>query len=273
MNKITRKLRSRSGASMLIALVFMMFCVFIGGSVLAAASSNGYRVKHLSDQQQYLKERSAALLLSEEMTPSAGTLVKLVVYDTATRNEVVELPQAGGETVISSVNGPRTITFEAPAGLDMTAYQRLMFETSVWRYLEENSYNASTDVIVLKNFKYSGTAIASISEFWCQTAEGGTMSISAKKDGETDAFDAYEANYACGDGSEIYDFLVDFGDYSQLTVSMNGYANMNTQTGRAQYTFKEEKADGTEVYDKVSKVTEKTDIAWNNPVIEKGGAE
>ena len=67
MNQIKHKLQSKRGASLLIAMVYLVFAVFIGGSVLAAASANGYRIEHLSDQQDYLDQRSAAMLLAEEM--------------------------------------------------------------------------------------------------------------------------------------------------------------------------------------------------------------
>jgi len=56
---------------MILALVFMAFCVFVGGSVLASASANGARVKRsYEEEQQYLSLRSASLLLTEELYSS-----------------------------------------------------------------------------------------------------------------------------------------------------------------------------------------------------------
>ena len=53
---------------MLIAIVFMLFCVFIGGSVLAAATVNGSRLKKsVESEQAYLSQRSAALLIAEQL--------------------------------------------------------------------------------------------------------------------------------------------------------------------------------------------------------------
>ena len=60
MNNLKRTLRSSRGASMILALVFLMFSVFVGGSVLAVATANSARIQHQTDtQQQFLRQRSA----------------------------------------------------------------------------------------------------------------------------------------------------------------------------------------------------------------------
>ena len=71
MKPLIRKLRQRTGASMIIALVFLLFCVFIGGSVLASATANSARMQRKAeDDQEYLTLRSAASLLIDELRPS-----------------------------------------------------------------------------------------------------------------------------------------------------------------------------------------------------------
>ena len=65
MKHIKKKLRSRLGASLILAMVFMLFCSFVGGSVLASATANAQRVAQLAEQQDFLLERSAALLASD----------------------------------------------------------------------------------------------------------------------------------------------------------------------------------------------------------------
>ena len=68
MKHLSQKIKSNKGATLLIAIVFMLFCVFIGGSVLAAATANGSRVDQaLDDEQSYLSQRSAALIVAEEL--------------------------------------------------------------------------------------------------------------------------------------------------------------------------------------------------------------
>ena len=50
MNKILRKLRSKAGESMILAMVFMLFCSFVGGSVLASATANAQRVAQAAER-------------------------------------------------------------------------------------------------------------------------------------------------------------------------------------------------------------------------------
>ena len=40
MKRIKTKLHDRSGASIIIALVYLLICAFVGGTVLAAATAN-----------------------------------------------------------------------------------------------------------------------------------------------------------------------------------------------------------------------------------------
>jgi len=63
---------------MLIALVFMLFCVFVGGSVLAAATANGARLKQSAQEEQdYLSARSAALLTETQLLSDGSTICAL----------------------------------------------------------------------------------------------------------------------------------------------------------------------------------------------------
>lgn len=88
MNKIMQKLHSRSGASMLLAMVFIMFCTFIGGTVLAAATANGSRVAKLTHSQQaYLSQRSAALVLADQLTKDADNGLQLTIVETITDSQ------------------------------------------------------------------------------------------------------------------------------------------------------------------------------------------
>ena len=71
MKSSIKKLRQSKGASLIIALVFMLFCIFVGGSVLASAAANSARLKRtIADDQDYLNVRSAAVLLADEMRGS-----------------------------------------------------------------------------------------------------------------------------------------------------------------------------------------------------------
>ncbi len=85
MGRVRAKLRSSSGASMLIALSFLLLCLTVGAVVLTAASSNAGRMAHAqSSQQAYLTVSSAAGLLRDELdglTFTAGEWRSVDSYD------------------------------------------------------------------------------------------------------------------------------------------------------------------------------------------------
>ncbi|NCB62072.1 MAG: hypothetical protein EOM52_00410 [Clostridia bacterium] len=67
-NRIRAKLHSSSGASMAIALLFLLLCLTVGAVVLTAAASNAGRMSHSRESQQdYLTVSSAARLLRDEL--------------------------------------------------------------------------------------------------------------------------------------------------------------------------------------------------------------
>lgn len=295
MNLITRKLRSQSGASMLIALVFMMFCLFVGGSVLAAASANGYRVKHLSDQQDFLNQRSAALLLADEIDGTVDTPTLKVTDVVLTETPKVLLPGGGLANDIytgRTKKETRTITFTAgfTAAESMTAVQRLMFETAVCRYLNENNITlgtvgATTTTVELDGFYYAGTEIADITAFWYgytgpseNASIGGTVSIKGNKGTATnpgEEFTSYTANFTSGEDDELFDFLVTF-DNTQMTVSANAYMSRReiTQPGDVKDDTSAVTglpAGSTAVYE-IAAATIKSTIKWEDAYIQKGGA-
>ena len=136
MNQIKRKLHSKQGASLLIAMVYLIFAVFIGGSVLAAASANGYRIEHLSDQQDYLNQRSAALMLAEEMDFGTVSNISLDArYSTTTIQPVIIKPN--GEIVNNGddVEVTYALSFKINYNGKVDALHRVMFESAILRYI------------------------------------------------------------------------------------------------------------------------------------------
>lgn len=68
MKSISKKLKSAAGASMLLALLFLFFCLSVGAVVLTAASASaGRTARNRQEQQNYLAVESAAMLLREDM--------------------------------------------------------------------------------------------------------------------------------------------------------------------------------------------------------------
>lgn len=270
MSKLQRKLRSRTGASMLLALVFLLFCMFIGSTVLASATANAYRVAHLSDQQEFLDQRSAARLIVDELEGS-GARLRLNIQDANQSIQRVIVDDPGNIVPVGDPTTSRTISFSAPSGLKMTTLQRLMYETAVLRYLTENSVDTAAVTLVFNNFVYfdgaTETQITSLSNFWL-TAMDGKISIKGTANAET--FTEFTANFSSGTGDDLYDFVVDFGDFSQLCVSCNAAYGQKDPVTRVQITKWPNETSGYDA--QVTTVSKQPVISWNNPLIEKGGA-
>ena len=83
MNRISKKLKSQSGASIIIALVLLLVCVMVGSVILSSAAGNADKMrKRESEQQEYLALSSAAELIR---TSLGGT-----VYSAWESNTVYE---------------------------------------------------------------------------------------------------------------------------------------------------------------------------------------
>lgn len=64
-----KKLHSRSGASLLFAILVFMLCILAGTAALTAAAANSGRYSHLVDEQQkYLSVSSAVRVMKDEIT-------------------------------------------------------------------------------------------------------------------------------------------------------------------------------------------------------------
>ena len=73
MERVRGKLHSRTGASMLIALMFFLVTMTVGAVVLTAASSNAGRVeRNRKEQQNYLAVASAVDLVREDISGAPG---------------------------------------------------------------------------------------------------------------------------------------------------------------------------------------------------------
>ena len=74
MKRAAEKLNSRRGASILLALVFVLTCVMVGISVLSAAASNAGRTHSNHEEQQlYLSLSSALQLVADDLARTKYT--------------------------------------------------------------------------------------------------------------------------------------------------------------------------------------------------------
>jgi len=286
MKKI-KKLHSTSGASLLIAMVFLLFCTCVGGAVLAAATANAGRVDALKyDQQEYLNERSAALLLKEQFEDSYQIRIE--------RNTTEEVPviflsgggiKIDGETV-KTVNTTIKVG-TTDSGVNVTnPVERIMYECAILRYLKVNQIKTPTggtaeQNIAIQGFFYNGEQITAVQDFWIwkqntidinlQKANA-TMDINLSGEGIDSSI---TATLYCTDKEDyLYDFYVDFAqrdangiatEKAQLTLHMNASVGENSVGGSVVEL-------DTANNKRVSSTYDNTTISWDAPVIDKGGA-
>lgn len=301
MSKLQRKLRSRTGASMLLALVFLLFCSFIGGSVLVSATANAYRVAQVAEQQDFLNQRSAALLLGDRLQLDDGKQLRLTVVNA---NRSVQQIEVGDGGVVKPVGDPQTelvISFQLMTNVTtLTEMQHLMLENTIWRYLQQNLQTEKTYKVKLIGFSSDFT---NLDGFWSsapgvrvlsssgntskvQLADSdakieGIMEVSGswnatKKPGTLLELPSYSAYYSSGKGEELYDFHVDFGELSQLRLTMNAFSGTSdpiTLTNTMDGYMPNDESESTKVDMSVTTVSTTTSISWDDPKVEKGGAE
>lgn len=268
MNNIKHKLRSKSGATVILALVFLLFCMFVGGSVLAAGAANGFRTKQTSKQIEELKLRSAANLVSQQLNPGEDAALQLTITDVV--QEKYPCNTQGAVTSTTPISSQRKVVVKLSGKLDgdgnvaMTELQRLAAETAVWRYLKLRGITNSS-IVTLEDFPgATGTG-----QFYYQyTLTGnqeisGIMALTGTLSGGTQ-FGQISASFVC---REDYDFFVTVGTGDYITVEMEAISQPNSN----QSTVIEANSSSTTGYAKTTTTTEQTVILWSAPTVEKEG--
>jgi len=96
---LTEKLNSRRGASILLALLFLLVAMLVAASVLMAAVSNAGKVRSNYDEQQKYFALSSALRVVADQIEEAQYTVNYEVYTWTVSVEVGETENEKGETV------------------------------------------------------------------------------------------------------------------------------------------------------------------------------
>ncbi|NCB42297.1 MAG: hypothetical protein EOM59_06720 [Clostridia bacterium] len=98
MKAIRRKLKSKNGATLVMALIYLLLCVTLGSIILSSGSTAMGQIFHLRDQEQsYLNVRSAAELIKSEMQGTAF----VEKYITINHTEVCDMNEASPQTMIT----------------------------------------------------------------------------------------------------------------------------------------------------------------------------
>jgi Tfp pilus assembly protein PilX len=288
--KIKEKLLSGRGASLIIALVFMLFAAMVGSAVLAAATANGGRIASLkTDQQEYLNQRSAATLLSDELQMSNPSIV-------IQTNEIKTTTYTVGDGGVRTATGEstaQTVTFTVDGSIK-TQLQRILFESAIMRYIEENELQDCYTQNIISGFTIPAaegkdTTITSPSQFSIYSEQKGknqsptvtlTIDLSSTGTGNSEKLSSFEATVGCvgtakktssddsSNASSPYSFCVSFGEDSQLSLRM--YASVSTpKSVTAQEQSQGSKANELKV---IETTTTTQTISWDAPEILKGAA-
>ena len=295
MNKIQQKLRSRVGASMILAMMFMMFCAFIGGTVLASATANAQRVAQMAEQQDFLLERSAALLTTDQLQLEGGKYLRLTVVDQDRTLQAINMNANGSydPAPVAPIKD-RVITFTVSTNTNLTQMHRLMLECSVWRYLREHVVDESlTATVILSGFgtvsdsgvtrelrisdflyPYAGTTNGSTKVTVSESAPleiGGSLDVTSVS--TSVQIPDYVANFSCGHGADLYDFFIDFGENSQVKMRMNAFSGTNPSTALPATPVRDTTTFPGYTDVEIRSISTTTTISWENPLVEKGGAD
>jgi len=234
MLSVKQKLHSKNGASMIMAMVFLMFCLLIGGSVLSMATANSSRIQNMAqDQQEYYSQRSAIMMMADMLTDENGKELQALVTEVRT-----------GDAVTCTITSS-----SFPESGEVPFLQKVLFETIVSQYLKKEGIAV----------RYSDfTWIHSVSYVFAPTK--GTLQITGiLEDGSNrenlTAYYDIQAPDSDG-GSKDYTFHVDFGEgTSHLVLDLDG----SVTTGKPK----------TVTVGGVTTTTTSTVIRWGLPVVQK----
>ena len=289
MNQIKLKLRSRAGVTMILAMLFMLFCSFVGGTILASATANAQRVAQMAEQQDFLLERSAALLASDQFQLENGQYLRLNVSDSDRKVDKVTVNPDGSTNILATTR-QRVIVFQVDTTASLTQMHNLLIETTVHRYLREycpdyKTNNSAYDVKLVFNPNQSNERTVLPQDFlFTYTQPGseshnydieGTLTVtSSGYTGQDVTIPDYEANFTSGRGEYLFDFFLYFGTGSQVKMTLNAFHGANSpitvSSPPSIGTYPGESGQSTI---QITDITTQHTISWEDPLIEKGGAQ
>ncbi len=200
MQKICRKLKSKAGTSLILAIVFMLICAFVGAVVLASSTANvGRTEKLIADNQDYLSQRSAANLILDAMFDKGLSGNGDIVL------ECTETKDADGSL--------QQLKFAAAGDNStekMTEFRRVIYETAVWGYMDANDLHAKP---AIENFHYQNGDYAQTTDNFHVKSSPSTLLLSDPA-GTAEGITARVRFSDKGDNS----LIIDFGEDSKISV-------------------------------------------------------
>ena len=260
MKTLRRKLHSKTGSSLIMTMVYFLFCIFVGGSVLAAATANGGRLlSQKASRQDYYTQRSAALLLKEQMQNNPGVQATLEEKTTS------KLEMNLGMLVPVPISTERKIIFtKVPSATPQNDLQKLISDAAINLFWEKNEESDNQDY-------FAGTILQDSNPVNRSTLKKpeGFLKLTITVDGEDTEIPVHYICSYVGDETDTGQDLnftfevLDKEQQSLFTVLVTGSI---TKTVREPATNglpggKQEKVKSTDY-----------NIRWNDAIIQKGGA-
>ena len=265
MNRIKKKLRSERGASLIMAIVFMMLCAFVGGSVLAAATANAGQLKALTtDQQAFLDQRSVLKILLDELGDPDD--LKLIVSSKLTETYQGQYADGGiwiRDATPSSTNEivirPNTAT-----PVSYNAVQECFFECFIKAFVRyyQTDWLLHGLTVRYENGDISRTIVVPadedpVTDITVTDPEGKVVTVKLSC-----AFEHQEKT-----DQDVCRFIISFPENGQLKVSAEAPADQ--LTGLVKVTSKPTVSEGRG--QQVITSSQNTYFSWNTLAIEKGG--
>lgn len=281
MKKLSEKLHSRTGASMVIALVFMLICTFIGGVVLAASTVNSNRVKVLSEQQQdFLNQRSLAGVLVDDLSAPRNSKNRLTISFMVNTYNPVKIDN-GGAVVFDYAAGRTDVTekkvrfsVDDKNVLNRSALREIMFESAALRFFALAHADADPENdLLLSDAELEGFPYSTVDKFMVSLTDSYELEPVPIQIENPVGDDVFDAELVCKETDGQYSFAVTFGDSAQLNLNM--YARVSSKPVQEIKSSTPVEMSGGQfdggLYRRTVK-TYTTVIDWQNPEVIKGGA-
>ena len=255
--KKSEKAEIPAGDPILLAIVFFLLCLFVGGSVLAAATANGGRiVNQKAVRQDYYTQRSAALLLQDQFSNAAQLNINMIAETKMTIT-------SGGTT---SVVLEKTYSTRFVESENQTKLQDLVSRAVANLFWSNNTLGTSYSDYFKPESKvyYNDVEIASADS----SLYAGSGSLELLLQGSTQPIVVdYVCEFMSNEEFAGVTFIIK-GDGGKSLFDLFVPASVNVQ-----------KSTGSKPSEDLNNVlvvtridTQSVIVTWGNPVIRKGGA-